>query len=229
MERYNIIENKNKREIVLLKGLPCKWGKCTFCDYILDNSKDEEAIIDINNGVLDKVTGKYSVLEVINSGSVFELPDRTLERIKNIVDEKNIKKIFFESHWIYRKKVKKMREYFGIPIIFKVGVETFDYNFRNNVLKKGTDFNTIEEFKEFFDSPCIMIGIKGQTKETIIQDISILEKEFNHSTVNIYINNTTDVKRDDELVAWFQKNYSYLIDDPKIEILFNNTDFGVGG
>lgn len=229
MERYNIIENKNKREIVLLKGLPCKWGKCTFCDYILDNSKDEEAIIDINNGVLDKVTGKYSVLEVINSGSVFELPDRTLERIKNIVDEKNIKKIFFESHWIYRKKVKKMREYFGIPIIFKVGVETFDYNFRNNVLKKGTDFNTIEEFKEFFDSPCIMIGIKGQTKETIVQDISILEKEFNHSTVNIYINNTTDVKRDDELVAWFQKNYSYLIDDPKIEILFNNTDFGVGG
>lgn len=27
MERYNKITNKNPREIVLLKGKPCAWGK----------------------------------------------------------------------------------------------------------------------------------------------------------------------------------------------------------
>ena len=33
MERYNKITNKNPREIVLLKGRPCAWGKCRFCDF----------------------------------------------------------------------------------------------------------------------------------------------------------------------------------------------------
>lgn len=228
MERYSIIGNKNKREIVLLKGLPCKWGKCSFCDYILDNSEDEEEIIKINDEVLENITGIYSVLEVINSGSVFELPKETLRKIKKIVEEKKIKKLFFESHWIYRKETKKLREYFQIPIIFKVGVETFDYNFRNDILKKGTYFKSIEEFKGYFDSPCIMVGVKGQTKEQIKKDISIIENNFDHSTVNIYVNNSTQIKRDDDLVKWFQEEFYYLKENPNIEILFCNTDFGVG-
>ena len=36
MERYSTIDEKYKREIVLLKARPCKWGKCRFCDYIED-------------------------------------------------------------------------------------------------------------------------------------------------------------------------------------------------
>ena len=40
MERYSRITNKNEREIVLLKAKPCAWGKCRFCDYIDDNSKN---------------------------------------------------------------------------------------------------------------------------------------------------------------------------------------------
>ncbi|MFR0986459.1 MAG: ECF transporter S component [Frisingicoccus sp.] len=40
MERYSRITNKNQREIVLLKAKPCAWGKCRFCDYIDDNSKN---------------------------------------------------------------------------------------------------------------------------------------------------------------------------------------------
>ena len=41
MDRYSKVINKNLREIVLLKALPCIWGKCAFCDYIDDNGKDE--------------------------------------------------------------------------------------------------------------------------------------------------------------------------------------------
>ena len=37
MDRYSKVTNKNVREIVLLKALPCIWGKCAFCDYIDDN------------------------------------------------------------------------------------------------------------------------------------------------------------------------------------------------
>ena len=30
MDRYSKVINKNLREIVLLKALPCIWGKCAF-------------------------------------------------------------------------------------------------------------------------------------------------------------------------------------------------------
>lgn len=52
MERYNKITNKNPREIVLLKGRPCAWGKCRFCDYIEDNSRDVQEMNALNQEVL---------------------------------------------------------------------------------------------------------------------------------------------------------------------------------
>ena len=42
--RYNKIKDKHQREIVLLKSFPCKYGKCSFCNYIEDNSLNEEEI-----------------------------------------------------------------------------------------------------------------------------------------------------------------------------------------
>ncbi len=55
-------------------------GKMFFCDYIDDNSNLEEEMNKLNLKVLKNVTGKYGVLEVINSGSCFELPKDTLEK-----------------------------------------------------------------------------------------------------------------------------------------------------
>ena len=228
MDRYSEVTNKNQREIVLLKAFPCKWGKCSFCDYILDNSQDEEEINKLNFEVLENITGKYKVLEVINSGSCFEIPKDTLIRIKEIIKEKKIERLFLESHWVYKKKIQQMRDFFEIPITFKIGVETFDNDFRNRYLNKNAKFETVEELKEYFDSPCIMVGIKGQTKEMIDRDMEIVQKYFDHATINVFVNNSSEVKRDEELVAWFSEKYKFLIDNPKVEILFNNTDFGVG-
>lgn len=228
MDRYSEVINKNQREIVLLKAFPCKWGKCSFCDYILDNSKDEEEINKLNFQVLENVTGKYKVLEVINSGSCFEIPKDTLLKIKEIIKEKKIERLFLESHWIYKNKIQQMRDFFEIPITFKIGVETFDNDFRNEYLNKNAKFKTVEELKKYFDSPCIMVGIKGQTKEMIDNDMKIVQDHFEHATINVFINNSSKVTRDEKLVVWFSKKYKFLIDNPKIEILFNNTDFGVG-
>lgn len=228
MDRYSKITNKNKREILLLRSFPCAWGKCTFCDYIDDNLRDEAAIDRENMAVLDQVTGCFGVLEVINSGSCFELPINTLERIRQVIREKQIKKLFFESHWMYRGKLDEMREFMGIPIVYKIGVETFDYEFREQYLNKHADFKTPEEVARYFDSPCLMVGIKGQTREMIEFDMKALKEHFKLGTVNVYTNNTTSVVRDEKLVEWFMDTYKYLLDDPSVEVLYENTDFGVG-
>ena len=230
MEGYSTIDKKYKREIVLLKARPCRWGKCRFCDYIEDNEINEEKIDKINKKVLRKITGKYGVVEVIDSASFFELTEKTKKMIKEIVDEKNIHTLFFECHWIYRNKVHEIREYFkNQKIIIKTGVETFDNDFRENHLKKGAGFKDYKEVLKYFDSPCLMVGIKGQTKDMIDRDMDIILNNFNHATVNVFNNNSTDVKRDDKLVDWFLNKYHQrLISNEKIDYLYNITDFGVG-
>lgn len=227
--RYSKVTNKNKREILLLKASPCKWGRCKFCDYILDNSENEEENIKTNEKELQKVTGEFGVLEVINSGSIFELPKKNLDTIKKIVQEKNIKLLIFEAHWIYRKRLQELKDFFNIPIIYKLGLETFDDNFRNNILNKGIIINHPTDVSKYYDSICLMVGIKGQTKESIDKDIEYLLKYFKKGCINIWIENSTGFKRDNELVKWFKEKYYYLEANENIEILWNNTDFGVGG
>ncbi|MDF2556762.1 MAG: putative radical superfamily protein [Bacillales bacterium] len=228
MQRYSKITQKNQREIVLLKGRPCFWGKCTFCDYIEDNTRDNELMISKNEEILSQVTGEFGVLEVINSGSVFELPKETWAKIKQVVDEKQIRKLFFESHWGFRNRLQEVRDYFGVEVWFKIGVETFDNNFRQNVLIKGADFETPEEVAELFDSACVMVGIAGQTIEIIREDMAIIQRLFKHATVNVFVENTTPVKADIELIRWFEQEFSFLEENPKIEVLWHNTDLGVG-
>lgn len=228
MERYSKILNKTAREIVLLKGRPCAWGKCTFCDYIEDNSRNKDEMVSLNREVLSKVTGEFGVLEVINSGSCFELPKETLTYLKEIIIDKKIKKLFLESHWMYRSKVKEMRDYMGIPIVFKIGVESFDKRFREEFLNKNAGFDSYKEVLEYFDSPCLLVGIKGQSKEIIDKDIQLLKEHFFHGTINVFTNNSTSIKRDEKLVEWFVEKYKDLWSDPKIDVLYEKTDFGVG-
>ena len=229
MIRYSRILEKNPREIVLLKSRPCKWGRCSFCDYIDDNCKDDSAMIEFNYQVLQNIRGEFKKLEVINSASVFELPKETLEDIRDIVLEKGIRVLYFESHYTYRHRLQEIRDFFpGIDVKFNCGIETFDDDFRNNYLNKGAVFESPEEVAKYFDAAYLLVGIKGQSKEMIARDVEILLKYFDMGCINIYVDNTTRVKADPELINWFKDEYSYLEDMDKIEILWNNTDYGVG-
>ena len=225
MNRYSVLHN---REIVLLKSKPCFWGQCSFCDYIEDNAVNIEEINSLNVAVLKKITGEKGALEVINSGSCFELPHETLMAVKEVVTAGHIKKLYLESHWHYRHRLKEIRSFFGIPVIFKIGIETFDNDFRNNHLNKNAYFKDAAEVKKYFDSVCLMVGIKGQTKEMISKDIALLLQYFDYGTINIFTENTTPIQRDDALISWFIKEYEHLKHKPGIDVLIENTDFGVG-
>ena len=228
--RYNKITDKHQREIVLLKSFPCKYGKCSFCNYIEDNSLDEKEIDAVNMEVLKEITGEYEVLEVINSGSVFELTPRTLEEIKKIVKEKNIKVLYFEIYYGYIKRIEEIKKYFfDVEIRFRMGIETFDNDFRVKVYNKNfilKEKEIIEISKKLF-SVCLLICVKGQTKEMIENDIKIALENFQGVTINIFINNGTVIERDNELVKCFIEKYSYLTLNDKVELLIDNKDLGV--
>ena len=91
MERYSKILDKDKREFALLIGNGCKGSKYKFCNYYLDINKDEEEQYKINAEALDKVTGEFGMLEAINSGSIFELNEKSFDKLQKFVNKKKLK------------------------------------------------------------------------------------------------------------------------------------------
>ncbi len=232
MERYSIINHKNPREIVLLRGSGCKWRKCTFCDYHLDFSKNKDDNFEINAEALSKVTGLYNKLEVINSGSFCDLDDKTINLIIDTCIKNKISIVHFECHYIHREEVEKIKKLFSennIAVKIKTGVETFDVNYRENVLKKGFCSATPQDIAQYADEVCLLFGLTGQTEQSMLNDIETGLKYFNRVCVNIMTPNTTKIKPDESVISIFQNKVAKkYIDNSRVDILFENTDFGVG-
>ena len=233
MERYSVLKDKNPREIVLLRGSGCKWKRCTFCDYHLDYCLDEEDNYNLNAQVLSKVTGIYNKLEVINSGSFCDLDNKTMDLIIKTCEEKNISTVHFECHYIHHIEVPALKENFkehNINVRIKTGVETFDVDYRENVMKKGFGKSTPEKIRTYADEVCLLFGVTGQTENSMKNDIETGLKYFDRVCVNIMNDNTTNVKPDKSVIKVFaEKIAPNYIDNDRVDILMKNTDFGVGG
>ena len=232
LERYSIITEKNPREITLLRGNGCKWLKCRFCNYHLDRCLDEEQNFILNKEVLDKVSGIYAKLEVINSGSFVDLDAKTMNYIITKCVEKNISEIHFECHYMHKDKVADLRKLFagnGIDVKIKIGVETFDSLFREAYLVKGIDTDSPVEIAKYFDEVCLLQGIPGQTSESMINVIETGLKYFERVCVNIMVDNGMPIRPDPRVIKNFIENvYPLYINNNRVDILLNNTDFGVG-
>jgi len=227
MDRYALISTKMPREFVLLQGTGCRWRKCTFCDYHEDVS---ERPFEVNEPVLRQVTGQYGVLDVINSGSAMELDEETIALIKKVVKEKKIHTLWFEAHYMYRKKLASFAEQFpSAKVKYRCGVETFDTALRE-AWKKGIPSSvSVQDIAQHFQGICLLCCTQGETKEHILKDIELAKAHFEYFSVNVFCENHTSIKQDKELASWFAKEvYPMIMDDPRIEVLMENTDLGVG-
>lgn len=230
--RYSVITEKNPREIVMLRGSGCKWRRCKFCDYHLDSSRDPAANYALNRSVLSHVEGLYGKLEVINSGSLMDLDEATLALIREICLKKHIKELHFECHWMHRKELPAYRAFFtdaGITVKIKIGVETFDADYRERILDKGIDETDPAVIAAGFDEVCLLFGLSGQTVDSMRNDIETGLAHFERVCANLMVENSTAVKPDKAVLADFMAQiYPIYRDDPRVDILLDNTDFGVG-
>lgn len=102
-------------------------------------------------------------------------------------------------------------------------------NYREKVLKKGFGFATPMELANYADEVCLLFGLTGQTEQSMINDIEIGLKYFDRVCVNIMTPNTTKIKPDESVISIFQNRVAKkYIDNSRVDILFENTDFGVG-
>lgn len=226
MKRYAQIHEKNLREIVLLQGSGCKYKQCSFCDYYLDVS---ENAYQINSQVLEQVSGIYGVLEVINSGSFDEIEQKSMQKILEVAKAKKIHTLIFECHYFYRSKISALKEFFkDFEVKIKLGLESFDYAFREGVLKKGIKPKDPQEIAKDFNEANFLIGITSQSEEMIRKDIELGLKYFERICINVMCDNSK-MKADREVIGIFlDKIYPSIKNHPRIDILLENTDFGVG-
>ena len=116
-----------------------------------------------------------------------------------------------------------------LSIKFRCGVETFDGALRKRWNKGMPEAVTAEDVAKYFQGVCLLCCTEGETRERIVHDIELARKHFEYFSVNVFCNNTTNIKRDPELVEWFVREvYPTIKDDPRIEVLIDNTDLGVG-
>ncbi|MDE7107739.1 MAG: radical SAM protein [Clostridiales bacterium] len=230
MDRYSVITEKRKREIVLLRGRGCAYRRCTFCDYHLDCSPSDDDNFVLNAEVLSHITGEYGELEVINSGSVFELDCRTLDMIKSVCRDKGIAVIHFEVHYMYKDRLPALKAMFGgFTLKFKLGLETFDYDLREHVLLKGIKDSDPAVIADGFDEANFLFGLSGQTEQSMLRDIELGLNNFERICINIMCDNSTAIKPDPAVIDTFRTRiYPIYKDNPRVDILLNNTDFGVG-
>ena len=72
-------------------------------------------------------------------------------------------------------------------------------------------------------------GISGQTLESMKRDLELGLRYFERICVNIMCENSTPVRPDPDVIRAFCENLLPLYrSDQRVDILLNNTDFGVG-
>ncbi len=232
MERYSVITDKTPREILLLRGSGCRWRRCRFCDYHLDFSTDERANFALNSRELQKVTGQYGRLEVINSGSFTDLDAQTLGALEGVCREKGIHTLHVECHWMHRAAIPPFKARFaaqGVTVKVKIGVETFDPLFRESYLDKGIDADA-RQIAQYCDEVCLLQGLPGQSPASMQADIETGLRWFERVCVNIMQKNTKPIQPDPQVIQAFCRQVLPLYQhDPRVDILLSNTDFGVGG
>ncbi len=222
-------------EVVLLKGRGCFWKKCVFCNYYEDAAEEDEAAA-LNDQVLNCVTGETGRLTVINSGSWFELPKRTRERILSILREKKIRVLSTETHWVYHEKTKALEEALceeGVELRARIGIETFDEDFREDVMRKGIGKGVSpEEIASYYKECCLLYGMKGQSEMKLREDIRIALSLFHQVYLNLYMGGEGLYPEDKALTKDFRRRLEKEFRDqeryPGLVVLSENTDLDVG-
>ncbi len=127
------------------------------------------------------------------------------------------------------KDFKKSFLDIGVKCIIKLGLETFDYELREKILMKGINEKNPEIIAEYFDEINLLQGITGQSAESMMNDIETGLRYFDRVCVNIMTENGMPVKPDKKVIKEFMdKVYPIYKSCDRLDILLNNTDFGVG-
>jgi hypothetical protein len=181
----------------------------------------------LNAEVLAQVQGRAvsnRVLQVIDSGSFPELPFATIMDVVDSCGDRGIELAVLESHWMFHAQFDAVERLFGargVAVKHLAGVETFHVEYREKVLCKGMGGLAPAELARHFQWVDLLYGLEGQSLGMLRADIEVALSLFERVLLNIFVDNTTNWRRDWRLTDDFYSSafFDDLRLDPRVEIL----------
>ena len=216
MDNYYIKIDPIPREIVYLQGTGCQWGACESCEYKdLTNQNPYE----YNLPIIEQVTGVYSRLDVITTGSFCELDPLTLQKLKETIIDKKIQTLAVDLHYMYHLAIPRLKCEFPCNLIFYCLLGGIERK-KQLMLSKGIPKNvSIYDIAKHFKGVNIVCCIHGETRESILEEIINGLQTFEYLHLQLSHEKMGPVQRNEELVQWFIETlYPTMKKNPRVTI-----------
>jgi len=187
-------DSLGKRLVVILKGFPCSWGRCTFCPFALEQSFNLREIIETNRGIVREAVEiaereGYRRVAVFNGSSFHELLYDTVERLRPLARGR-VFEVEERSEYVTRESIDALLQYyFPERLVIRVGFEVFDERIREELLRKGMPntevFRLAELRKELRKGGYpvefliyVLFGIEHIPEEKVIESVRKFKELF---------------------------------------------------
>ena len=131
-----------RRLVVILRGFPCSYGKCSFCPFAAEQSVSPSVVLRDNRRIIsvalrEKEEYGPERIAVFNGGSFHELPYDTVERLRPLA-----KGVVFEveerSEYVTLDSLRALLDYYNPEkLVVRIGFENFREEIREGLLRKG--------------------------------------------------------------------------------------------
>lgn len=191
---FRVDDKLGKRLVVILKGFPCAWGKCSFCPFALEQTTDTRDVITTNRRIINdalKIVREegYRRIAVFNGSSFHELPYDTVERLRDLARSR-VFEIESRSEYVTLDSIKALLSYYEPEkLIIRIGFEVYDEIIREKLLIKGMPNSELHricglrsEVKEL-GLPVeiwvyVLFGIECIPEEKVIESVKMFKKMF---------------------------------------------------
>jgi len=135
-------DSLGRRLVVILKGFPCSWGRCSFCPFALEQSFNLREIIETNRRIVEDAvkiaeSEGYERVAVFNGSSFHELLYDTVERLRPLARGR-VFEVEERSEYVTRESIEALLSYYSPRrLVIRIGFEVFDERIREELLRKG--------------------------------------------------------------------------------------------
>ncbi len=175
------------RLVLILRGPPCTWAKCTFCPFAIDQTLDMRRLIEDNTKIISEAEElleekNYPRISIYNGGSIYELPLHTLAQLAPLTRNRMVD-VETRPEMATRESIQALlRLLEPRHLVIRIGFENIDEHIREDVLRKGIPQQEIhritrlaktlrEEGQPVSFCTYILFGMEGIPEETVIETL----------------------------------------------------------
>ncbi len=190
--RYN--DKLGRRLVVILRGLPCAWGRCTFCPFALEQSSSLARVIGDNREIIARALAEVERepvdrVAVFNGGSFHELPYDSVERLRPLARGR-VFEVEERSEYVTLESLRALVEYYRPrKLVVRVGFESALEEIREGLLRKGMPDSEMHRLSMLrlearrLGLPVevwtyLLFGMEGIPEDSVIESLRVFRRLF---------------------------------------------------